>query len=293
MERCPAEICSEIFSYACTDNGYTGRSLSLVSKFVRETSEMCRLQSISIIGYEQLVAFAAALERTPPSLRRVRYIFISAHARSTAENPKAITSEYSRRAKAYAAFEQILQYITGTVEVLHAFFIFYRPFPLLPVNLPLLRELTLYGSLDGFPDVDERLQFPCLRHLYLSPLSSPSYLTDQISKLTPGLVNLRLAAPEHSQSFVPELEQILQTLEEESALTLRKVFVHCPLKPLDNWLNMMDLYEETMASLRRLLSRHQQRLVLLSPLRMGLFRTVTIQDAEVAWSESISGRCWW
>ncbi|KAK0493245.1 hypothetical protein EDD18DRAFT_1406115 [Armillaria luteobubalina] len=278
MERCPAEICSEIFSYACTDNGYTGRSPLF------ETSEMCRLQSISIIGYEQLVAFAAALERTPPSLRRVRYIFISAHARSTAENPKAITSEYSRRAKAYAAFEQILQYITGTVEVLHAFFIFYRPFPLLPVNLPLLRETDALRLARWFP---------CLRHLYLSPLSSPSYLTGQISKLTPGLINLRLAAPEHSQSFVPELEKILQTLEEESDLTLRKVFVHCPLKPQDNWLNMMDMYEETMASLRRLLSQHQQRLVLLSPLRMGLFRTVTIQDAEVAWSESISGRCWW
>jgi hypothetical protein len=79
MDQTPPELCTRIFSFACRDTGYTGRSLSLVSKYIHETSKSVKLQSISIHGHIQMMAFAALLERTPPHLRHVRYLFVSSH----------------------------------------------------------------------------------------------------------------------------------------------------------------------------------------------------------------------
>jgi hypothetical protein len=69
----------------------TGRSLSLISIHVRETSHPFKLQFVSVVGFQQLLSCAASLEDTPLHLRQVRHIFISAHAQSTATEPKALT----------------------------------------------------------------------------------------------------------------------------------------------------------------------------------------------------------
>ena len=81
MDRAPPELCHRIYSFACTDTGYTGRSLSLVSKYIHETSQPFRLQSISLHGHDEIVAFAALLDTTPACLRRVRYLFLSTQSR--------------------------------------------------------------------------------------------------------------------------------------------------------------------------------------------------------------------
>lgn len=295
MERCPAEICNEIFSYACMDNGCTGRSLSMVSRYIRESSKTSKLQSLSVIGYEQLISLASTLENTHPTLRNVRYIFISAHVRRTESDPKAITLEFSRRKSAYTAFERILTAISKTVQVLHAFFIFFRPFPLLPISMPVLHELTFHGPLEGQAAADQAIQFPTLRHLHLTSFYYPKYLSEQVLPLTPSLQHLRVSAPEHSQTFIAELQATLDDSDETCASLpagLEKMYVHCPVRPQDNWMDMMTLYEHTMASLNRLAEEHA-RLILLPPLRIGLFRTVSILDAETAWMDSISGRLWW
>ncbi|KAF7969531.1 hypothetical protein HWV62_26973 [Athelia sp. TMB] len=80
MDIAPPEIWTRISSYACTDAGSTGRSLSLVSKFIRDTSAPFKLQSMSIHGSQQAIAFQGILLRTPPHLRRVRYLYLSATA---------------------------------------------------------------------------------------------------------------------------------------------------------------------------------------------------------------------
>ncbi|KAE9407440.1 hypothetical protein BT96DRAFT_132868 [Gymnopus androsaceus JB14] len=97
MDRCPPEICHIIFLLACTDGGYTGRSLSAVSKSIRSISRPTMLQSMSIIGYDQLLAFLNLLEQeqeptqqdnhalVPPPTpypRPVKYLF---HIRTRAE----------------------------------------------------------------------------------------------------------------------------------------------------------------------------------------------------------------
>ncbi|KAJ7251414.1 hypothetical protein C8J57DRAFT_1078181 [Mycena rebaudengoi] len=77
MNQAPPEIYAHIFSYACTDSGYTGRSLSLVSKYFHEVSKPAILQSIALYGRAQILAFAALLDQTPPHLRTTRALLIN------------------------------------------------------------------------------------------------------------------------------------------------------------------------------------------------------------------------
>src|ERR1700729_2592940 len=85
MDTLPPELCTRIALFACRDTGYTGRSLSIVSKYVRETSQAAKFQTIAIHGSNQIIAFAALLERPRPHLRCVRYLFLSSHDLPTRE----------------------------------------------------------------------------------------------------------------------------------------------------------------------------------------------------------------
>jgi hypothetical protein len=62
MESIPPEILSLIFSYACTDDGYTGRSLSLVSRYISDVSKPYKLQSVAVRGMWQVLEFACSLK---------------------------------------------------------------------------------------------------------------------------------------------------------------------------------------------------------------------------------------
>jgi hypothetical protein len=77
MERCPPEICSRIYALACVDDGTTGRALSLVSKYINETSKHTKFQSIAVRSLTQALAFADLLEQSPPGEHRVCHLFIS------------------------------------------------------------------------------------------------------------------------------------------------------------------------------------------------------------------------
>lgn len=77
MHQLPVELWAQVFSSACTDDGCTGRSLALVSKDFYELSKGFRLQSLAIVGKDQILACAGMLELTPTRFRRVRNLFIS------------------------------------------------------------------------------------------------------------------------------------------------------------------------------------------------------------------------
>jgi len=77
MERCPPEICSRIYALACVDDGATGRALSLVSRYINETSKYTKFQSVAVRSLNQALAFAALLEQSPPGDHRVCNLFIS------------------------------------------------------------------------------------------------------------------------------------------------------------------------------------------------------------------------
>lgn len=73
----PVEIWHKIFRMCCTDGGYTGRSLCLVSKRVRELSKQSKYHSIAIRGAWQAVQFMQILEATAFEPQPVCHLFIT------------------------------------------------------------------------------------------------------------------------------------------------------------------------------------------------------------------------
>ncbi|KAJ7905754.1 hypothetical protein B0H14DRAFT_23372 [Mycena olivaceomarginata] len=76
LDQLPPEICTHVFDFACRDSGCTGRSLALVSRYIRQTSQRARYSSIALVGRAQILAFARFLEQTPTQLN-TRYLIIN------------------------------------------------------------------------------------------------------------------------------------------------------------------------------------------------------------------------
>ncbi|EAU90722.1 hypothetical protein CC1G_03991 [Coprinopsis cinerea okayama7 len=76
MDQCPPEIWIRIFSLACTDDGTTGRSLSLVSGAFNTLSKPFKYQSIALTRSKRVLSFNAQLDRLPSDDRRVKYLFV-------------------------------------------------------------------------------------------------------------------------------------------------------------------------------------------------------------------------
>ena len=57
-------------------------------------------------------------------------------------------------------------------------------------------------------------------------------------------------------------------------------------------MGMLDTYRSTVSALSSIADVHDW-IILLPPLRLGMFRTISIQDAEEAWSRSAAGMTWW
>ncbi|KAF8959739.1 hypothetical protein BDZ97DRAFT_1380316 [Flammula alnicola] len=293
MDRCPPEICSEIYAFACVDGGRTGRSLSLVSKFMHETSKPYKLQSISVIGHTQIYAFADLVERTPEHLRRVKSFFISAHSRNTAMDPRALAPEYGRRTEVYTAFKRILQAIAPSVKIIHAFFVFFRPFDLLPISLPSLSELVLHGSIETTNAiVDKNVQFPSLKHLCLTSAASPNYLLEKVLPTTPSLAHLRVSTADRSEALADEWRAISAAQVSAFPGHLKKMLIHKPAQPKPEFQDLRFVYDRLMPALN-LLVNFDSRVSLLSPLQLDMFCMVELQEAEAMYSASAAGIPWW
>ena len=64
----PVEIWQLIFSLACTDDGSTGRSLSLVSTHFRDISAPFKYQSIAITHWSKIIAFSQFFFKLPSDI---------------------------------------------------------------------------------------------------------------------------------------------------------------------------------------------------------------------------------
>ncbi|GBE77282.1 hypothetical protein SCP_0101550 [Sparassis crispa] len=76
MDTCSPEIHTYVFSFACTDSGATGRSLSLVSRYVRQVSASFKWYSPSISGKRQARQFVDVLHKTAIQ-PRISHLFLS------------------------------------------------------------------------------------------------------------------------------------------------------------------------------------------------------------------------
>ncbi|KAI0059057.1 hypothetical protein BV25DRAFT_1787962, partial [Artomyces pyxidatus] len=78
MDRTPVEIWAYIFSLACTDDGATGRALSLASRWIHHVSYPYQLQSLSVTRTTQFEALILMLERRrEPSRRPVLHLTLA------------------------------------------------------------------------------------------------------------------------------------------------------------------------------------------------------------------------
>lgn len=159
----------------------TGRSLSLMSTYICEMPHLFKLQRVSVVGFQQLLSCASLLEDTPVHLCKVRCIFISTHAQGTLTDPKPLTRKYARRERAYGAVGKTLHAISHCVRVVCALFLFHRLFPLLPISLPSLQELSLHKSSGTTSGVDKKVQFVSLNHLHISSCHSPLYILETMA----------------------------------------------------------------------------------------------------------------
>ena len=72
----PVEIWHLIFSLACTDDGSTGRSLSLVSTYFRDISAPFKYRSIAITHWSQIISFSKFFCKLPASQKKTVSLFV-------------------------------------------------------------------------------------------------------------------------------------------------------------------------------------------------------------------------
>lgn len=103
MDLLSPELCTKIFSFACTDGGSTGRALCLVSRYVHQTSKPYRFQSIALEGIQQELAFASLLEQTPPNMRQVRNLLVGRRPPEIEDASSQFWSEAANRLEDFQA----------------------------------------------------------------------------------------------------------------------------------------------------------------------------------------------
>jgi hypothetical protein len=198
MDKIPLEICTEICAYACLDSGRTGRTLSLVSKYVHGASQPVKLQSISLHGKRQIAKFASLLRRTPSHLRRVRYLFLSRHdpypldalASKTGYN---LDVEIEHEKRFFRVILSILTAVSETVEVLEV--VWFSNFDANLdathlISLPRLKEITTHHGFALDPIIFESC--PQLRWMHIvKPYRSD--LFGAIRAIAPSLTHLRFS----------------------------------------------------------------------------------------------------
>lgn len=186
MEHLAVELLEHIFTMACTDGGYTGCSLSLVSTRVRAVSRAARFHSIALgSGRPQQVAqftacLAAARAECTGTTPRVRHFFLVS-AKRDKEPPSRPKDEDDTEQLEFnehvIALLRIIAPDLYTFSLVHGHRMRSQELrvPLTGVCYPLLREFNLVGtwrvmSVEG---EQEGPIFPSLTRLHLRVETRP------------------------------------------------------------------------------------------------------------------------
>lgn len=206
----PTEVWLKIFALACTDTGKTGRSLSEVSRYIRDVSAEYRYQSVAACTAREVYELRDRLLGLPVRLRRVRHLHLNRTQRSRwdVDLTQLSKSEMARR------LPQLLddQYGLSTDNIA----LDHRVQDILTWVAPTLETLSLVNFLPGSEcsSVLTRIQYPHLTELTvrgfvdipLSPRFAPnlerlngSYeaitreLSHVLANIFPRLSHLRLS----------------------------------------------------------------------------------------------------
>ncbi|KAH9947631.1 hypothetical protein B0H21DRAFT_778444 [Amylocystis lapponica] len=221
MDICPPEIHALICSYACTDDGTTGLSLSQVSRYIRQVSSPFQWQCLAISGIPQARAFMRTLRGTADAEHRpIYHLFLSTRTPGGADDvtdgwPLVPMEEWVAWPPLQSA---ILHHAAPTLQTLtlasfdtvqHSAFCIADLFR---IPLPQLAELTIRGRCTP-------AQLACAVHTAADTPGSPSN-SDADRKLDafgpctrPNLRRLHLACSYHGFAYgtkaTHELVQLL------------------------------------------------------------------------------------
>ncbi|KAI0694743.1 hypothetical protein C8Q76DRAFT_758016 [Earliella scabrosa] len=211
LQSIPPELWKEIVALACTDGGYTGRSLALTCKFMHAQSHSSRFHSVALTSLQHLedllkllrqaqdesvpvqsrpmiehlyLSFMDETCRSPPDFWRIRRCMSQEEAQG--HDQKVASEKQAWDARFVPAMTELLALAGPTLRTLC---ILEEPAVRLPPFecgvLPRLEELTLHGYIPPFFPI---VQVPCRDR---SPVESELPPAEPSSKL-PALQRLHV-----------------------------------------------------------------------------------------------------
>ncbi|TCD61073.1 hypothetical protein EIP91_009057 [Steccherinum ochraceum] len=222
MDKLPAELLLDIFSYACNDGGYTGRALALVSKYVYAVSEHVRYQSVAVYGARHIETLSFRLTSSHPDagLRKIRHLLLSDRSLSSSSSSSSPNPQQSNVTSSDGGdgggqlvtnITFILAAIAPHLETLLLILTTLRkptplalsvlsflsdlPFlPLIPTDLPALRELTIASPLIPLSFQHSKKASKLERLHIATHTELPVALGQLLRRIAPGLTHLRVSS---------------------------------------------------------------------------------------------------
>lgn len=218
FEGIPTELLHYVFLMACTDGGRTGCSLSLTSKFVRDTSRAARFHSVLILCRhpEALRRFLARIHAdreisvtTQSNMPKVRHLYLASGRRKCAGDmyiePSADEELQNFRQDVAALIELVApDLVTFTLVHGGQHWTLELELPAtiaVKAGFPNLEELTIVGGDLPFSEPflppaddagDEVVPFPDLTHLHVFRCVG-SYNFRDWSRRAPSLTHVRIS----------------------------------------------------------------------------------------------------
>ncbi|KNZ72625.1 hypothetical protein J132_02218, partial [Termitomyces sp. J132] len=288
----PTEIYQEIFKYACTDDGTTGRSLSLVSRYFHEASRRFQLQCLALKGERQLHGFVHYLSGLPPNDRRVRHLCISLVLDAVPKTTKYRlvvdegTFDFWEHRETSASLLQLLRFVSPSLATLHLISNLRRTSILLPIPLPFLQSLTIHGPMRVGSRIKDTLpMFPSLQHLSLRLFHEyPTTTLRQISRQAPSLRSLSFSLdrpmPVLSRDFARALEYTSYDPTQGFPVSLLRIHVrHIADSVVERNIWLRSAQKAMLKELSAVVERDQRVAV------VGICHLLDYHEAQLHWLE--------
>ena len=206
MDRLPLETLHQIFELACTDGGYTGCSLALTSKFIREAAQYTRLYSVVLVAETQrLDALIALYQNQCSNAAGFRLRTVHLHISFTSKVNTRISSEPTEEDEWDEESEDEDEPASPSQSSL----VVAQPPPLQQLLGLVSEDLqSLVICKNTYKAINPLFEcaFPSLRELTLAFHTSPCKLTAPHSKalpMFPALTHLHIVAPDWSSPLLP------------------------------------------------------------------------------------------
>ncbi|RPD54043.1 hypothetical protein L227DRAFT_657830 [Lentinus tigrinus ALCF2SS1-6] len=318
MEGLSPEILHEMYKHACTDGGFTGCSLSLVSKHVRSTSRSARFHSIAFSGLSgtsrQLAQFLSLFTRERATAKAldyytpiVKHLFFAGaeggerklgwhidsdsdfyYWENNIENPAQIAVKAAH--KVYLQdVATLFRLVAQDLETLCFICVgsttprFLSGSIQCPVGFPFLRELTIVGvGEDPFISVAPSVLYPSLTHLHFDCPWGMEHKLRSWAEHAPHVTHLCLSKIGKIDNSMEDLAATGSPFKELSRLDIEP-----DPPPAGDWCgNVYIQYERFMRKLADLISAAT---ISIHVLRHS--EDSVEERARKIWLERIEGRC--